>query len=356
MSTTDAWIVADPIGCEICRREACEDHLPADPSLPRKVSATLRAFSLSELESHLFPARRPILVRYETPIFCAGHLGQIVGARGIGKTQLLQTLALGIAGGIEVLGFQAPEPRRVLYIDGEMSAPEIQERFASQRKQLSVSAAAPLVVLAADWQESFLPRLDTPAGQAAVEPFVEQADAIIIDNRSCLFDPESEKDPAAWQPAQDWLLSLRRCGKAVLIAHHANRLGTARGHSKSEDLLNLSITLSRPEDYSADQGARFIGTFDKCRGAHGSAVAPFAARLTPEGWQLESVEAQGRQTAEQKLCEYLRLAHEAGERPKSANAAIAGARVNRNEGLRAWAALRSQGVIRDHHEGGFFAR
>lgn len=32
--TTDAWVEADPIPCEVCGLEACEDHLPAHDSLP----------------------------------------------------------------------------------------------------------------------------------------------------------------------------------------------------------------------------------------------------------------------------------------------------------------------------------
>ena len=35
--------------------------------------------------------------------------------------------------------------------------------------------------------------------------FVDAADLVILDNRSCLFDPEGEKDASAWQPAQEWL-------------------------------------------------------------------------------------------------------------------------------------------------------
>ena len=70
----------------------------------------------------------------------------------------------------------------------------------------------------------------------------------------------------------------------MLIAHHANRMGGARGHSKAEDPMNL-IKLARPDDYS-DQGARFVVTFEKSRGVYGAAVAPFMARLTPDGWQI----------------------------------------------------------------------
>src|SRR5262249_35866320 len=146
-----------------------------------------------------------------------------------------------------------PTPSRVLYVDGEMDSREIQERFVLLRDRLRIVDVAPITIIAADWQDTYLPRVDTVIGQDALEPYVDTADLIILDNRSCLLDPEGEKDPAAWQPTQDWLLALRRRGKAVLMAHHSNRLGGARGHSKAEDLLNLCLRLTRPEDYTQDQ-------------------------------------------------------------------------------------------------------
>ncbi len=245
----------------------------------------------------------------------------------------------------------------MLDVDGEMASEEIQDRYALLSERLSIPLdTSRLTVVAADWQEQFLPRLDTEEGQRAIEPFIETADLIILDNRSCLFDPEGEKDPTAWQPAQDWLLSLRRRGKAVLIAHHSNRQGGARGHSKAEDPMNLLVKLSRPEDYSQDQGARFLATFDKCRGAYGAAVAPFEAQLTVDGWRCDSVLQSNRDTTADKLCEYVRLADAAGAPVKSANAAIIGAKVNRNAGLAAWATLQGSAEILKRVDGTFYAK
>ena len=116
--------------------------------------------------------------------------------------------------------------------------------------------------------------------------------------------------------------------------------------------MDLLIKLTRPDDYSQDQGARFLVTFDKCRSAYGSGVAPFLAHLTPGGWLSQGVDGRVLTVAE-KLLEYVRLADQAGGRPKSANAAITGARVRREAGLRAWSTLVSSGAIVEHPEGGF---
>ena len=316
---------------------------------PRLVGLTL-----GELARHIFSDRRALLMRGDSAVFREGHIGEVYAERGFGKTWLMQTLALVSAAGAEALGFRAPERCRVLYVDGEMASLEIQERFKLLCERLRIYDTAALTIVAADWQENFLPRLDTEEGQAALEPFVEAADLIILDNRSCLLNSDGEKDPSAWQPTQDWLLSLRRRGKGVIIGHHSNRMGGARGHSKPEDLMNLLIKLTRPDDYRQDQGARFLVTFEKSRGAYGAGVAPFLAHLRPEGWTVESATEHRGVSISDKLIEYVRLAHEAGERPKSATAAVRGARVNRSEGLRAWAELTKREVIRKHHDGGWF--
>lgn len=317
--------------------------------------AVLRALTLPQLAGQVFPDRRVLLARNGAAIFREGHIGQVYAQRGHGKTWIGETLALVAATSATALGFSAPSPSRVLYVDGEMAGEEIQERFALLCERLNVPGSENLVVVAQDWQESFLPRLDLPEGQAALEPFVEHAQFIILDNRSCLFDPEGEKDPSAWQPAQDYVLSLRRRGKAVLLIHHANRQGGARGHSKSEDVMNLLIRLSRPEDYSAEQGARFRVDFDKSRGVWGAAVRPFIAHLREEGWVTEPVERDDETPlAEKKLRDYLCAANKAGARPTTKTAACKAAGGNRNQVMAAWDRLVEAGAVIGSEKVGFY--
>lgn len=170
-------------------------------------------------------------------------------------------------------------------------------------------------MIGADWQDDYSPRLDTEEGQALVEPFVEAADLIILDNRSCLFDPEGEKDSSAWQPAQDWLLSLRRRGKAPLLWHHSNRGGGTRGMGKPEDVMNLLLKLKRPDGYTQDQGARFLVEFDKARGVHGPAAAPFFAALTEKGWAIEGTDKVEAADTQSRIREYLKTCAAVGESP-----------------------------------------
>jgi hypothetical protein len=299
----------------------------------------LRAFTMTQLAAHTFQRRRPLLQRNGGTVIREGNIVQVFGPRGTGKTLLKRSLAIVAAAGTECLGFSAPEPVRVLDIDGEMAGEDLQARDRALRFALNVQNTDNLTTVAADWQDDYLPRLDTPEGQALVEPFVADADLIFVDNRSVLFDPEGENDAVAWQAAQEWLLSLRRRRKAVVVIHHSNRQGGARGHSKAEDVLDVIIKLSRPEGFQATDGARFRAEFDKNRGVYGAAVAPFTARLTTNGWVVEA-ERTKEQTAEDKLRDYLRAAEAADELPASGTAAARGAHVNKAEALKAWAALK----------------
>lgn len=319
----------------------------------------LTTYSLAKLLAFPFPTRRALLTRGGFPVLREGDFGEIFAIRGVGKTWFATTLALVAASGVEALGFGTPEPSRVLYVDGEMAAEEIKQRFAALCIHLSKHPDpllrqglheqlmdARLDIIAADWQENYIPRLDTVAGQDALEPHIEQADLIFLDNRSCLFDPEGEKDASAWQPAQDWLLSLRRRGKNLMLVHHSNRQGGARGHSKAEDPMNLLIKLTRPEDYDPSEGARFVVEFDKARAIYGAAAASFVAALTPNGWEVGPVESKDDPT-EAKLREYL----QAGNRPKSASDAVKQSGVNRNQGFRAWKSLVENGDVVEGPDG-----
>ncbi len=43
----------------------------------------------------------------------------------------------------------------------------------------------------------------------------------------------------------------------MIVVHHAGKNGEQRGISNREDLLDTSISLRRPADYSPAEGARF---------------------------------------------------------------------------------------------------
>lgn len=313
----------------------------------RQQAPRLVAFTLSELLREAFPPRKVLLYRGQYPFLRAGDIHQLFAERGLGKTWILETLALVAATGCPALGLRAPHPCRVLYVDGEMSSEEVQERFDRLCHWLKVKSQHDnLVVVGYDWQPTgFLPPLDTIEGQDALEEFVEPADLIILDNRSCLFDPEGEKDAVAWQPAQNYLLSLRRRSKATMLGHHANRQGGARGHSKAEDLMNVVMSLTRPEDYIPSQGASVVVGFTKTRGLQLNAAASFTATLTDHGWDVED---ETLTPLEHKLLKSLKAAGVMGERPKNLTEVQKLVEARRGSVMTALNALQEKGrVARD---------
>ena len=207
-------------------------------------------------------------------------LCMVYAARGIGKTYLALSIAHAVASGGKLLGWQAPKPVPVLYIDGEMPAVSLQERCSAlfDRKP-----AASLEFIAADLQEHGIPDLASREFQEQINEFLPLAGGniklVIVDNLSSLVRSGKENEAESWIPIQEWALGLKRMGVSVLFIHHASKSGTQRGTSRREDLLDTLISLRHPKGYKQSDGAVFEVNFEKARGACGTAVAPFCAAL-----------------------------------------------------------------------------
>jgi len=225
------------------------------------------------------PPRRMLL----HPYLPEAGAAMLYAPRGIGKTWVSLSLAYAVAAGGTVLNGRATEPRRVLYIDGEMPLATLQERLAAVA--LGVGKSPPsddyLQFLPADYYRDGLPDLASPEGRELVEKLSEGMALVVFDNLSSLARyKENEAD--GWQPLQDLVLSLRRRGITTLLVHHAGKSGQQRGTSRREDILDTVIALRRPEEYHATEGARFHWHFEKARGFMGDAAAPFEASLRIE--------------------------------------------------------------------------
>ncbi len=219
------------------------------------------------------------------PVIREKDLIMVYGYRGVGKTFFGLSMGLAVATGTKFLTWDAPAPASVLLIDGEMPVETLQQRAASLLASIDTDmdiGEIPFRILAADAQDRPLPPLDTPEGQRIVDAHLGDTKLLILDNLSTLMGSGPENDAEAWEPAQRFLLSLRRRGVAVAMFHHAGKAGTQRGTSRREDVLDTVIKLERPRDYRAEQGARFKVTFEKARGLSGREIAPFEARLTTD--------------------------------------------------------------------------
>ena len=246
-----------------------QDTARIDPRSP------LRPLNLADFLGLTLPPRRLMLA----PWLSEKGTAMIYSLRGVGKTLLGLSAGYAVASGDSFLGWSAPEPRHVLYIDGEMPAAEMQHRLAAIVAGFKHEAAPEYFrMLSADITDRGLPDLATLEGQHILDDSLGNAELVLLDNISTLCRSGKENEAESWQSVQDWMLSHRREGRSILFDHHAGKGGSQRGTSKREDVLDSVIALRHPQDYRPDDGARFEVHFEKHRGFHGLDAEPFEAR------------------------------------------------------------------------------
>jgi putative DNA primase/helicase len=228
------------------------------------------------------------------PIIPEKGLVMIYAVRGTGKTHVADSIAYAVSTGKAFLKWNSPKARRVLLIDGEMAAVDLRDRLRSIEAGADVKPAPGMFqILSGDIVEDGIGNLASLAVQAALEPWLKGIELLILDNLSSLTAIIRDNDQESWGPIQEWLLRLRRRGISVLIIHHAGKGGEQRGTSRREDVLDTSISLRRPSDYVASEGARFEVHIEKGRGIHGDQASPFEARLeTRDGkamWTMKDI-------------------------------------------------------------------
>jgi hypothetical protein len=292
-SQVEAALLGAALGVGLTEREAratIRSGLEAGLKEPRGPGSEeaylpprLLAVDLADFLAHDFPPRGQVLA----PVIPEQGLSMMFAARGTGKTYAALSMAHAVASGGMAFRWQAPRPRRVLYLDGEMPGAAMQERLA--RIVAGVEGEAPeghFKLLTPDLApNSLMPNLATLEGQAMLEPLLEGVGLVVVDNLACLARAGRENEAEGWLPVQGWLLAQRRAGRSVLLVHHAGKGGDQRGTSAREDVLDVVIRLGRPQDYEPSQGARFIVELTKARGITGPEADPFEATLneTPTG-------------------------------------------------------------------------
>ncbi len=240
----------------------------------------LCVLNLAELLTREFPEREAIL----KPWLLTQSLSLIHAYRGVGKTHVALGIAYAVATGEKYLTWEAPRPRRVLYIDGEMPAAAIRDRL-----QALVDAderefdPANLLIVTPDVQEGAMPDLATEGGQEAIEAVVAKHDIelIIVDNIATLVrnTARGENETESWRDVQTWALRQRQRQRSVLFVHHDGKGGKQRGTSAREDTLDAVIQLKHPSDYHPEEGAKFEIHFRKARNLAGKDVKPIEAEL-----------------------------------------------------------------------------
>ena len=254
----------------------------------------LETISLARLLSHRFRPREDLIF----PWLRQGESAMLWAAPGTGKTLLTLTLAVMVAGGGSVLGWNSPKPRRVLLVDGEMAAEDLQERvrwLIDTVKDIDTEAADKnLHILSRNWQK---PDVDFPdlgdregkAGGASGQDVVLRtaqargAELVLLDNFSTLAEVADENDAASMTPTLAFLLRLKQARIGCVLVHHSGKTGdTYRGSSKLATTFEIILGLRPLEGGVATEGAAFELQWTKYRRKHNEAVRSRIVRLVKD--------------------------------------------------------------------------
>lgn len=254
----------------------------------RKREPGLNVVGLQEFLSMEIEKKEMIL----SPFLTTQGIVLIYAKRGVGKTHLSLAIAYAIACGGTFLKWKAPLPKRVLFLDGEMTQADMHERL----RRISLTEDGPIPtddyfrLITPDLQSDPLPNLSRTEGREKINNLMDTFDVIIIDNLSSLVRSSCENEADSWQEIQDWLLELRKNGKSIILIHHAGKGGQQRGTSKREDVADTVICLKHPEGYRPEEGASFEVHFEKTRHFSGKDAESFLAKMveTDDGlWYWE---------------------------------------------------------------------
>ncbi|MFT4693585.1 MAG: putative ATP-dependent serine protease [Francisella sp.] len=252
----------------------------------------LEAYNWSTIISKNLKEKEYIL----EPLIREKDIIMIYAKTGLGKTLISTGIAWAISKSTQFLGWKCNKVKKTLFIDGEMPLISIKERVQILTSDIENDNFR---VLSHDTlnDNQLMPDLSTIDGQRNIEHLTEWADFIVLDNLATLCRSGQENSTEAWRTTQDWLLSLRAKGKAILIVDHAGKNGTNRGASAKQDVLDTVITLKHPNDYDPIQGARFIINVEKNRNAN--PIENIEAHLINGDWKVSDA----KDTRDQRILE-----------------------------------------------------
>ena len=243
----------------------------------RRPKAQPETITLGQLLDHGFQPREDLVF----PWLRQGESAMVWAGPGVGKTLLTLTLALMVAGGGTVLGWRSPKPRKVLLVDGEMSAEDLKERAALLMGTVAgideKTARANLLLLSRNWQREDVAfpdlgdregRAGKPSGQDVVFAMAKRhgAELVLLDNYSTLAEVADENEAAAMTPTLAFLLRFKQARIGCVLVHHSGKTGeTYRGSSKLATTFEVILGLKPVDTLAAAGGAAFRLDWTKFR-------------------------------------------------------------------------------------------
>ena len=224
------------------------------------------------------------------PWLYEGALVMISGGAGAGKTWTSNEIARALSTGGNAFGvWSAPQPRRVLFLDGEMGRRGLQKRVQT----LGIKNSNLLYFYPERNKDDTIVNIATLEFSNAIIDTVDayNIDVIIADNVFSLYQSGSDSNSQeSWTAMQNFLLKLRDKGKAVILIDHNSKnpeRETPLGASSKTFVLDYWILLKKPADYREEEGARFEIHFKKHRELYGDDVKPFTVHLNNGQWEVD---------------------------------------------------------------------
>ncbi len=234
----------------------------------------------------------PVRVIY--PWLIDGSINEIYAPRGVGKTFLSLIISIAVTRenltDIEIGPWKVKQPAGVLYVDGEMGKYHIQKRLKELTLPFTDSGNRenedfPLTILSSnDFGRKYREYVNIKheKWRNVIYKFLSEKgnyQLLVLDNLSSLTTGLEENSNKDWGPINQWLLSMRSLGVAVIFVHHAGKSGQQRGASAREDNLDCVIKLKEVSGKKPNQ-AHFIITFEKARNVGpGADLKPFILKV-----------------------------------------------------------------------------
>jgi putative DNA primase/helicase len=223
------------------------------------------------------------------PLLASNGSALVYGPGGVGKSFFALGLAWAAASGGSFLGWRAPKPHRVQFVDGELGAVAMRERLA-----LFGPPPPTLQLVLPDLIDGPAIDLAQPEGQYRLMESWGDPELVVLHTVSSLAAlPRSEGGTTDALPR--FLRHQRLSGRAMVLVDEATTKGPVRSTIRGLSALDTVIALRHPADWRPADGVRFEIHLEKTRRLVGEAAEPLLAQLLPAGpdgtaaWRWETI-------------------------------------------------------------------
>src|SRR3954471_24145664 len=231
---------------------------------------TISAPALMERD---LPRARDMLGR----LLASSDSALVYGPPGVGKSFFALGLAWAAASGGSFLGWRAPRPHRVQFVDGALGAAAVRERLA-----LFGPPPAGLQLVLPDLDDGPALDLAQPAGQYRLMESWGDPELVVLDTVSSLAAlPRCASETT--DSLQRFLRHQRRSGRAMVLVDEATAKGPVRSMIRGLNAFDTVIALRPPLGWRPADGVRFEVHVEKSQRLVGEEPEPVVAQLLPAG-------------------------------------------------------------------------